>query len=105
MPEKRKIERFDLKLPVSIKMKGSQVENSYTKDISSMGVFVQTTNPLETGSQVDLAVKLPFKIDKKECRENIIKVSGKVIRIDTDGMAILFDREGDICPQAFSTEH
>ena len=105
MPEKRTIERFALKLPVSIKMEDTVVEDAWTKDISSHGVFVQTPNPLETGSQVDLAVQMPFKIDKKECRHNIMKASGKVIRIETDGMAILFDSEGVICPQAQSTEH
>ena len=96
MQENRIIERFALELPVSIKIEGTLIEEACTKDISSRGVFVKTSNHLEAFTQVDLAIQLPLKKGQKESRQNTMKVKGKVVRIDTDGMAIFFDRESII---------
>ena len=101
--EKRKMERFNLKLPTKLSWAGKDKENKsielMTSNICSGGAFFKTNKPLTVGTDVILAVILPldkFKIVKHKIL--YIDVSGSVIRTDQQGMAIRFDRKYKISP-------
>jgi len=108
MAEKRKLERFDLKIPAKIKQadlsqndRGEEVPDLTTSDVSSGGAFFHTTKPLPKGTDVKIELILP--LDKlKELSDDIlhaqIKVSGTVIRTESGGMAISFDSNYQILP-------
>ena len=101
--ERRKMERFDLKLPTRLSWAGKDKEHKsielMTSNICSGGAFFKTNNPLTVGTDVKLAVILP--LDKFKVAEHkilYIDVSGSVIRTDQQGMAICFDRKYKISP-------
>jgi Tfp pilus assembly protein PilZ len=101
--ERRKMERFDLKLPTKLSLAGKDKEHKsielMTRNICSGGAFFKTNKPLTVGTDVKLAVILPldkFKIVKHKIL--YIDVSGSVIRTDQQGMAIRFDRKYKISP-------
>ncbi len=81
---KRTIERFDLVLPACLKSAGAEKCDTFTRDISSQGAFVQTASPLSLGEKVELVVTLPSG-------NNYLNATGKVIRVEQDGMAIQFN--------------
>ena len=101
--EKRKIERFNLKLPTKLSWAGKDKEHKsielMTSNICSGGAFFKTNKPLTVGTDAKLAVILPlgkFKIVKHKIL--YIDVLGSVIRTDQQGMAIRFDRKYRISP-------
>ena len=83
--DKRTIERFALVLPACLKSAGPEKCDIFTRDISSQGAFVQTANPLALGEKVEMVVTLPSG-------KNFLNVTGKVVRVEQDGMAIQFSR-------------
>ena len=85
LPEKRKIERFDLVFPVRLKSNGVENADLFTRDISSKGAFILTSQPLDSGVKVELSVTFPTG-------EIYLNVTGKVVRVEQDGMAIQFNR-------------
>ena len=87
MPEKRRAERFDLVFPVLLKSSGAENMELFTRDISSKGAFIRTAKPLESGVKVELSVTFPTG-------EIYLNVSGKVVRVEQDGMAVQFNRPG-----------
>ncbi|MBW1709624.1 MAG: PilZ domain-containing protein [Deltaproteobacteria bacterium] len=100
--ERRAIERFSLELPgqISISDKGNEESiNLLTKDICAGGAFFHTEQPLPIGTSVriDLVLSLE-KLKKLEGRKALIKVSGQVIRSDTQGMAICFNKDYQLTP-------
>ena len=95
--EKRKFERFDLQVETILEIKNkAKVENPpmlLSRDISCAGVFLSTKTPLPVGTEVDLNLLLnQLKlINPTEQEGNNISTSGKVVRINEEGMAIQFD--------------
>lgn len=85
MPDKRTIERFPLVFPVRLRSAGIENTDLFTRDISSKGAFIRTSKPLDSGVKVELFVTLPTG-------ESYLKVTGKVVRVEQDGMAIQFNR-------------
>ena len=105
MKEKRRLERFDLKIPAKIQSTTSDQEEKMldllTTNISSGGAFFHTTQPLREGSQVKIDLVLPLerlKQLKDDCKHAYIKVTGRVVRSESEGMAILFDKDYLIRP-------
>ena len=103
MKERRRLERFDLKIPATIESVTSDQEkrvlNLMTSDISSGGAYFHTTRPLPEGTQVKIDLALPLanlKELKDDCNQAYIKVTGTVLRSDSEGMAILFDKDYQI---------
>ena len=99
MKEKRRLERFDLKMPAKIESMTSDQEkrllNLLTSNISSGGAFFHTTQPLPERSQVKIDLVLPLDNLKKlkdDCKQAYIMVTGRVLRSESEGMAILFDK-------------
>jgi c-di-GMP-binding flagellar brake protein YcgR len=98
MDERRKLERFDLNAPARIQVElesGRKEElNLTTKDVSSGGAFLYSEERVPEGANV----KLEFLISMEALRSLVgekgrvkVKVNGKVIRVDEDGIAIRFD--------------
>ncbi len=83
--DKRNIERFPLVFPVQLRSAGVEHPGTFTRDISSRGAFVLTANPLSLGEKVELVVTLPSG-------KNFLNTTGKVVRVEQDGIAIQFNR-------------
>ena len=98
MDERRKSERFELKLPVKLLTKDLNLTGLRTADISSLGAFVLTNEPFHAGSSVDISVYLPSM--QKETVETrcMLKAKGTVIRAEINGIAVEFDRTCKISP-------
>jgi hypothetical protein len=95
--EKRKMERFDLKIPIylSVTDKSNKHESLkfITTNICSEGAFFKTEKPLSVGTDVKLDIILPLnKFKNVKSKISHIDVSGSVIRTDQQGMAICFDK-------------
>jgi hypothetical protein len=101
--EKRKLERFSLQLLSRLSVKsGDRGQDSIellTRNISSGGAFIQTSRPFKVGTRLDIEVIFPLdRIKKVEGEMACMKVNGSVIRSDTEGMAISFDKDYQILP-------
>ncbi len=92
MTERRSIERFEIDLPVQLECNGKVQKDIATADISSKGVFLRTHTPFSLGVRVGLSVFVPVGKDGIK-GESMIRTSGKVIRVQQSGMAVLFDHE------------
>jgi hypothetical protein len=99
MVEKRRLERFDLALPAAIEFinehNDERIINLFTTNICSGGAYFHTNQPLPEGTQVkiDLVLLLDkLRKLKREHKKALIKVKGKVLRTESEGMAICFDK-------------
>lgn len=98
MKEKRASERFNLELPVSLKINDTtdlvpDVEVT-TRDISSTGAFVSTEIPLAVGTTLEIDIAIPLQALKKLDGNNAkVALKGKVIRISGQGAALSFDKD------------
>jgi hypothetical protein len=110
--DRRRLQRFDLQAPTRIEVQqdGGRhgVLNFLTKDISSMGAYIETAQPLPEGAPVrlelTLSMELLYRIVGKGAGAKV-KVRGKVIRAEEGGMAIKFDRRFKIVAAAAPTVH
>lgn len=103
MVEKRRLERFDLVLPAAIEFlhenHKERMINLLTTNVCSGGAYFHTTQPLPEGTQVKIDLVLPLdklRKLKKEHKKAFIKVTGKVLRTESEGMAIFFDKDYQI---------
>jgi len=99
MAERRRLERFDLVLPAAIKFMyfdhKERMINLLTTNICSGGAYFHTTQPLPKGTQVKIDLVLPLdklRKLKKEHKEAYIKITGTVLRAESEGMAICFEK-------------
>jgi len=71
--------------------------NVQTKDISAAGAFLNTSEPISTGTRFLLRCILPSeKIKKLTGAESIVKLEGTVMRATSTGVAVCFDGECQI---------
>jgi hypothetical protein len=103
--ERRRLGRFRLEIPAKIEMVGSEwgktKRDLRTSNISSGGAFFHTKQPLPEGSPVKIDLILPLeklKGLKNDHKQAYIKVTGKVLRSESKGMAISFDQDYVIHP-------
>ena len=100
--DKRKMERFDLKLPAKVALAGHEddpPQEMTTKDVSAGGAFIHTEAPLPVGTEVRIELVLPLEeLKKLEGKTAQIKVTGAVIRSNHRGMAVSFDHKFEIRP-------
>jgi hypothetical protein len=104
--EKRKLERFDLKVPARIeglgKGRDKDIIDLVTNDICSGGAFFHTDQSLPEGTKVKVELVLPLGRLKKlaaEYDQAHIRVTGTVVRMDGRGMAVCFNRDYLIKPR------
>jgi len=95
--ERRKLERFELEIPATVEVISDLAQeerrrlNLLTSDICSGGAYFHTDQPLAEGTEVNIDLVLSIESLKKlSGKQAYIKVSGKVIRSETRGMAICF---------------
>lgn len=83
MTERRTARRYDLSLPVIIRVafqKDSISLNGKTRDISTRGVYFILENDVSTGAELDLTLTLPAEITGGT--EVFIRAIGKVVRVE-----------------------
>ena len=106
--ERRGIRRFDLEIPSKVRLSDTAQEEIYalaTRDVSSAGAFFQTAEPLPTGTEVKVDLILPIKSLRKileklggTYKSIRIEISGRVLRSESSGMAVSFDKDYRIDP-------
>ena len=83
MTERRTARRYDLSLPVIIRIpveKDAASRNGKTRDISTRGVYFTIDNDLKDGAELDLTMTLPAEVTGGT--EVFIRAMGKVVRIE-----------------------
>jgi hypothetical protein len=97
MKNRRKLERFDLCVPALVVMESQNgeevVRDLTTKDVSSDGAYLHSSNLLPAGAIVKMEFMLALNAGSKSAKESRrarVKVTGKVIRVDENGAAIRF---------------
>ncbi len=98
MDERRKLERFELPAPVRVltwSARDERVEHDLTiRDLSSDGAFLYSSHLLPVGTIVKMEFVLALEVSQRltmEKRRARVKVKGKVVRSDSQGIAIRFD--------------
>src|ERR1700729_1519395 len=83
MTERRNSRRYDLSLPVIIKVpveKANGSRNGRTRDISTRGVYFTLDQDLESGTELDITLTLPAEITRGT--EVFVRAQGRVVRVD-----------------------
>jgi c-di-GMP-binding flagellar brake protein YcgR len=102
MHQKRKYERFDLRLSGKIIVLDSgqqEIFDVVTNDVSAGGAFLHTTEPIALGTRVKLALTVASeKLMELTGSQGLMRVAGTVVRSNADGMAICFGEEYELVP-------
>src|SRR3989449_9567383 len=83
MTERRTTQRFDLSLPLTVRLpsgRSAQTQKGKTRDISTRGVYFVIDQDLEAGSELDITLTLPAEVTRGI--EVFVRASGKVIRVE-----------------------
>src|SRR6185295_14217070 len=94
MTERRTARRYDLSLPVIIRVPAERIaldsQKGKTRDISTRGLYFVIEQDLEAGSELDITLTLPPEITHGT--EVFVRALGKVVRVERrneDGTARL----------------
>ena len=100
MKEQRQFERFPLSLPARIETIASnkkQVFKFKTRDISSAGAFIDTTEKFSEGERFKIDLTVPSeKIKEITGALGLITTQGTVVRSADDGIAVHFNGDCEI---------
>jgi c-di-GMP-binding flagellar brake protein YcgR len=83
MTERRTARRYDLSLPVIIRVpveKDNPSRNGKTRDISTRGVYFTLDQDLNNGAELDITLTLPAEVTRGS--EVFIRAMGKVVRVE-----------------------
>jgi c-di-GMP-binding flagellar brake protein YcgR len=83
MTERRTARRYDLSLPVIIRIPAERHDDSQegkTRDISTRGLYFVIEQDLEAGSELDITLTLPAEITHGT--EVFVRALGKVVRVE-----------------------
>ena len=83
MTERRTTRRYDLTLPVIIRVPAEKAQDSQqgkTRDISTRGLYFVMDQNMEAGSELDLTMTLPSEVTHGS--EVLVRALGKVVRIE-----------------------
>jgi hypothetical protein len=102
--EGRRLERFTLQLRAEVETLhadkvGRQTSILFTRNVSSGGAFFDTDTPLPKGERVKvkLVLKQP-RLTKPSGKFAEVRLNGTVLRSESAGMAIAFDRQYRMLP-------
>jgi c-di-GMP-binding flagellar brake protein YcgR len=103
MGDRRHLERFDLSVPARLVVHNSrrnkEVYETNTCNISAGGAFFKTEHFLSEGTKVELDFIIPVeKLGVAKGVSSFVKISGRVLRSDSKGIAICFDKNYEIMP-------
>jgi hypothetical protein len=101
MTERRMARRYDLSLPVSIRLpinRDPGAHRGQTRDISTRGVYFMMQWEMSPGTELDFTLTLPAEITHGT--EVLVRAHGRVIRVDkrhdeqqeTVGVAAVIER-------------
>lgn len=100
MKEQRQFERFPLTLPARIETiapNKKQIFKFKTRDISSAGAFIDTTEKFTEGARFKIDLTVPSKkIKELTGALGLIATTGTVVRSTDDGMAVCFNGNCEI---------
>jgi c-di-GMP-binding flagellar brake protein YcgR len=83
MTERRTARRYDLSLPVIIRVPAERVpdrQQGKTRDISTRGLYFVLDQDLEAGSELDITLTLPAEVTHGS--EVFVRAMGKVVRVE-----------------------
>jgi len=83
MTERRMARRYDLSLPVNVRLPINREPGSHngqTRDISTRGVYFTMHKELAPGTEVDFTLTLPAEITRGT--EVFVRAHGRVVRVD-----------------------
>ncbi|MBZ5661410.1 MAG: PilZ domain-containing protein [Acidobacteriia bacterium] len=83
MSERRTARRYDLALPVVIRVpvdKETTSRKGKTRDISTRGLYFTIDQDLGAGAELDITLTLPSEVTRGT--EVFIRAMGKVVRVD-----------------------
>jgi c-di-GMP-binding flagellar brake protein YcgR len=83
MTERRAARRYDLSLPVIIRVpvdKEISSRSGKTRDISTRGVYFTIDQEFGAGAELDITLTLPSEVTRGS--EVFIRAMGKVVRVD-----------------------
>jgi hypothetical protein len=83
MTERRMARRYDLSLPVNVRLPINREPRSHsgqTRDISTRGVYFMMQKDLPPGTEVDFTLTLPAEITRGT--EVFVRAHGRVVRVD-----------------------
>ena len=101
MTERRMARRYDLSLPVNVRLPINRepgAHNGQTRDISTHGVYFTMRKDLSPGTELDFTLTLPAEITRGT--EVFVRAHGRVVRVDkrrdedheTIGIAAVIER-------------
>lgn len=100
MEERRKLERYQLHVPTKIELADASGHHEMlqleTKDISADGAFFVSPTPISEGTNIKL--KMILSVEKLKDLIGVynkieLELQGQVVRSDSNGIAVLFDRK------------
>ena len=83
MTERRTARRYDLSLPVIVRIPAERLADSQkgkTRDISTRGVYFVLEQDLEAGSELDITMTLPAEVTHGS--DVFVSALGKVVRVE-----------------------
>jgi hypothetical protein len=83
MTERRTTRRYDLSLPVIVRVptkRAVETQKGKTRDISPRGLYFVLAQDLESGSEIDITLTLPSEITHGT--DVFVRALGKVIRVE-----------------------
>ena len=83
MTERRMARRYDLSLPVNVRLPINREPGAHkgqTRDISTRGVYFMVQKELSPGTELDFTLTLPSEITRGT--EVFVRAHGRVVRID-----------------------
>jgi len=81
--ERRNARRYDLTLPVSIRIPAERLvgrQEGKTRDISTRGLYFVIAQELDAGSHLDITLTLPAEITRGT--DVFVRAQGKVVRVE-----------------------
>ena len=83
MTERRAARRYDLSLPVMIRIPAEELatQRGKTRDISTRGLYFVIDQNLAAGSELDITLTLPAEVTHGS--EVLVRAMGKVVRVES----------------------
>ncbi|MEW6265936.1 MAG: PilZ domain-containing protein [Thermodesulfobacteriota bacterium] len=104
--DSRSKKRFQVVAPAVVEIEkpsGTEVETEFlnllSRDVSAGGAFFYTDSPLPEGTRVKVdLVLMTDQLKKIESDQAMIKLVGEVVRVESGGMAVRFNKRCHILP-------
>ena len=101
--ENRAMERFSLQLLARVSLLGEEQDQEaielLTRNVSAGGAFFETDHPLPVGTKLKIELILPLKkIKKVKGEKALVRIIGSIVRTESKGMAMSFDKDYQIVP-------